>query len=232
MTGIQERSTEATRCIAVLGASGCAREMYWHIRDTYPGMRVVFIDDVTDMKEVTIGDQTVPVVKNWKFDAVHLDGPDASPTCVKEFVLGIGSPRARKQMVRKALDSGLRPAATIIHPRALVQGTDCRIGVGGIICPGCVLTTNIVVGDYVLLNYNTTVGHDAVLCDYVTCSPGCSVSGNVVLGEGVSLGAGTVVREKVSIAPGVVAGAQSCVVKDISEPGVTVVGIPARKLTQ
>lgn len=221
-----------TKCIAVLGAGGFAREMYWHIKAVHPQMRIVFIDDVTDMTQVVIGDQTVPIVKDWKFEAVYLDGPDRPPTRVEEFVLGIGSPAAKKEMVLKAIDSGLRPAPTIVHPRALVQGCDCRIGVGGVIAPGCILTTNVAMGDYVLLNLNTTVGHDAVLGDYVTCNPGCSISGNVVLGEGVSLGTGTVVREKVSIAPGVVAGAQSCVVKDISEPGVTVVGIPAKKLTQ
>ncbi len=216
--------------IAVLGAGGFAREMYWHIKDTHPSACIVFVDDVSDATQVTIGRHVVHVVKDWRFDALPLDGHDAPPVRVEEFVVGIGSAVVKRKMVAKALESGLRPAATLIHPRAIVQGDDCRIGAGGVICPGCIVTTNVIVGDYVLLNLNTTVGHDAVLGDYVTCNPGCSVSGNVVLGEGVSLGTGTVVREKITIAPGVVAGAQSCVVKDVTEAGITVAGIPAKKL--
>lgn len=209
--------------LVVLGAGGFAREMYWHINGAYPDARIVFVDDVTETKEVVIAGQAIPVVKDWKFDAVH-------GTKFEEFVLGIGNPASKKKLVQRAIENGLKPAPTIVHPRALIQGADCRIGVGGIISPGCVLTTNVTVGDFVLLNLNCTVGHDAVLCDYVTCNPGCCISGNVTLGEGVSLGTGTVVREKISIAPGVVTGAQACVVKNVEDPNITIIGVPAKKL--
>jgi len=39
-----------------------------------------------------------------------------------------------------------------------------------------------------------------------------------------------VVREKIAIATGVTTGAQACVVKNVDEPNVIVVGIPAKKL--
>jgi len=211
------------RNLVVLGAGGFAREMYWHIKGAHPDARVVFVDDVTDTKEIMMAGEAIPVVKDWRFDCVQGVKFD-------EFVLGIGNPATKRKLAARALESGLKPAPTIIHPRALVQGSDCRIGVGGIISPGCVLTTNVRVGDFVLLNLNCTVGHDAVLCDYVTCNPGCQISGNVTIGEGASLGTGTVVREKISIAPGVITGAQACVVKSIDEPSITVAGVPAKKL--
>ena len=209
--------------VVVLGAGGMAREMYWHIKALDPDARVVFVDDLSDTKEIAIAGEVITVVKDWKFDSIQ-------GIKFEQFVLGTGSPETKKKLAARALESGLRPAATIVHPRAFIQGADCRIGVGGIISPGCVLTTNVQVGDFVLLNLNCTVGHDAILGDYVTCNPGCSLSGNVTLGEGVSLGTGTVVREKTSIAPGVVTGAQACVVKNVDEPNVTVIGVPAKKL--
>jgi acetyltransferase-like isoleucine patch superfamily enzyme len=52
----------------------------------------------------------------------------------------------------------------------------------------------------------------------------------VTLGEDCLLGAGTVIRPGVRIARGVTTGALSCVVKDVDEPGITLVGIPARKV--
>ena len=216
--------------IIILGASGFAREMYWHIKETYPAARLAFVDDVSDIPSVVIAGRAIPVVKDWRFDAVPADGPGQPPVRFEEFVLGVGDPKVKMALVRKALASGLRPAPTVVHPRALVQGLDCRIGVGGIIAPGCILTTNVILGDYVLLNLNTTIGHDAVIGDYVTCNPGCQISGNVTLGRGCALGTGTVVREKISIAPGVVTGAQACIVKDIQEPDITVVGVPAKRL--
>jgi sugar O-acyltransferase (sialic acid O-acetyltransferase NeuD family) len=216
--------------VAILGAGGFAREMYWHIKDAHPATTIVFVDDLTETTEVVMAGRIIPVVKNWKFDALYVEGRDRAPVACTEFVIGVGSPQARKTLVQRALACGLRPAPTVIHPRALVQGQDCEIGVGGVIAPGCVITTHVQVGDYVLLGVNVAVGHDTVIGDYVTCNPGSQVSGNVVLGEGVLLGTGAAVREKIVVAAGVLIGAQACVVKDINEPNITVVGVPARKL--
>jgi sugar O-acyltransferase (sialic acid O-acetyltransferase NeuD family) len=216
--------------IVILGAGGFAREVYWHIKGTYPSANLVFVDDVTETKELRMGGRVVPVVKDWKFDALRIDERCDRTDRFDEFIVGIGDPRGKQEIVKKALDSGLTPAPTIVHPRALVQGYDCEIGNGGIITPGCVLTTNVRIGDFVILNLCTTVGHDAVIGDYVTCNPGCQISGNVTIGAGAILGTGTVVRDKTDIAPGVVAGAQTCIVKSINEPNITVVGVPAKRL--
>ncbi len=216
--------------IAILGASRFAREMYWHIKETDPSIKIIFVDDVTETMKIQIGGHTIPVIKDWKLDAVPINSTNKHYESFNEFIIGVGSPKAKRILVQKALASGLTPAATIIHPRALVQGNDCTIGVGGIISPGCIVTTNVKIGDYVLINLNCTVGHDAVIEDYVTCNPGCCISGNVMIGEGAELGTGTVVREKIIIAPGVQIGAQTCIVKNIVEPNITVAGVPAKNL--
>ncbi|NIA13171.1 MAG: hypothetical protein GWP08_03750 [Nitrospiraceae bacterium] len=216
--------------IAILGTGDFAREMYWHVRDAVPGAAPVFVDDVTDKTSIDIGGKAVPVIKDWRFDAVGADDPDAPPQRVETFVIGVGSPAAKRGLVAKAIEAGLQPAPTVVHPRALVQDPKCRIGVGGVITPGCILTTNIAIGDYVLLNLNCTVGHDTVIGDYATCNPGCQISGNVYVGEGASLGTGTAVRQGIRLAAGIVTGAQACVVKNFDEPGVTIAGVPAKPL--
>jgi sugar O-acyltransferase (sialic acid O-acetyltransferase NeuD family) len=209
----------------ILGAGGLAREVYWHIRNTYPSFyKFIFVDDVTDRTNIEIGKKIYPVEKNWSFDKYETDKKYI------KFTVGVGDTSTRMKMVEKALETGLTPLPTIIHPSAVIQDPDCRIGRGGFIGPNCTLTTNIKIGDYVTLNLNTTVGHDAVIEDYVNCAPSCSVSGNVHLKNGVSLGTGTVVREKIFIASFVTSGAQSCIVKNIMEDNVTVVGIPAQIL--
>lgn len=216
--------------LALLGAGGFAREMYWHVLDTWPYTPVVFVDDVTDTLTVSVGGRQFPVIKDWDFK--HIDGIPGTkgPITIRHFSIAIGEPKAKRIMAAKAIEAGLEPAPTVIHPRALVQGNDCTIGRGGVIAPGCVITTNVTIGDYVLINLNCTVGHDAVLRNFVTCNPGCHVSGNVTLGEGVSLGTGTAVREKTAIAAGVITGAQSCVAKNIETENIVVAGVPAKPL--
>lgn len=216
--------------IAILGAGGCAREVYWYIHDTCPETEVIFVDDLTEVTAIRMGEETVPVVKDWRFEGIR-SGRTGQLCNVTEFVVGVGLPHVKRILVKKALDSQLRPASTVIHPRAVILDPGCVIGMGGVIAPGAVITANVQLGDYVLINYNATIGHDTWIGDYASCNPGCNVSGNVKIGEGVCLGAGTVVREKSVIAPDVITGAQCCVVSDINTPGITVVGIPARELT-
>ncbi len=205
--------------LIILGAGGFAREIVWHARDAYPGVTIALVDDLSGITEVAVGGQVLPVVGDWDFSRF----PDS---CFARFVVGVGDPQSKRVMVRKALDCGLRPADTIVHPKAVVQDVD--LGVGGVIAPGCVLTANIHVGNYVLLGINVSIGHDAQVGDYVTCNPGAIVSGNTQLGPGSYVGAGAFLREKTRIAPGVTVGAQACVTKDITEAGITVAGVPAR----
>ena len=217
------------RRIAILGAGGCAREVYWYIRETWPDSDVVFVDDLTELTALRMGESLVPVIKNWCFDAVRFT-PTGDPCPVSEFIVGVGLPAVKKIMVEKALAHALCPAPTLIHPRAIVIDPGLQAGSGGFVAPGTVLTTNVQLGDYVSVHYNVTIGHDTVIGDYASCNPGCNISGNVTLGKGVLIGAGSVIREKVRIADDVIAGAQSCVVNDILVPGSKVVGVPAREL--
>ena len=213
------------KSLVSLGAGGSARETYWFVKDTYPDAALCFVDDVSDVTEVAIADDVVPVVKDWSFS--RLD-PDGSRGGFRQFIVAVAEPAAKRVLVEKALASGLEPAPTLIHPGAIVRG-DCTIGRGGQIVAHSQLTTNATIGDYVCV-LDSTIGHHDVVGDYTTCFPGCRVSGDVTLGEDVLLGAGTVIRNGLTIARGVVTGASTCVVKDILTPDITVAGVPARPL--
>ena len=208
------------KSIVILGAGGLAREVFWHARDVYSSTEnFIFVDDVSNISELEIGNNTYSVVNDWDFSRLNVEG----------FIIGVGSPQVKMIMVDKALKAGLRPLPTVIHSRALVQDPTINCGLGGFIGPGCILTTNIKFGDYVVLNLNCTIGHDAEIGDYVTVNPGCQVSGNCYLGKGASLGTGTVVKEKTFIAEFAVTGAQAAIVRDIVDPGVYA-GVPAQLL--
>lgn len=204
------------KTIIILGAGGFAREAYFHlIGSEYQNF--VFVDESAKVNELVLGNKRHKVISDWDFAKVGTD----------RFLVGVGNPKAKLTMSTKAIGCGLKPAESFIHSRAIVQ--DAEIGLGGIITPGCIVTTNVKIGNYVLLNLNSTVGHDTIIGDYVTVNPGCHISGNSVIGSNVLLGTGTAIRENIKIGDSIVTGAQAAVVTNLDEPG-TYVGVPARTI--
>lgn len=224
-TNAVAQATDPMDSLVILGAGGSARETYWFVRDTFPEIDLVFVDDVTGIAEVEIAGSIVPVVQDWDFSPHR-----QKERTFQQFIVGVAEPWVKRKLVEKALGRGLEPAPTLVHPRAIVRG-DCRLGRGGQIVAHSQLTTNATLGDYVMV-LDSTIGHHDVVGDYTTLYPGCKVSGDVTVGKDCLLGAGTVVRPGVRIADRVVTGALSCVVKDVEEPGITVVGVPAKPLVR
>jgi acetyltransferase-like isoleucine patch superfamily enzyme len=94
---------------------------------------------------------------------------------------------------------------------------------------GVVMTCDIRIGDFNLLNWNTTIGHDAVVGSYNVINPASSISGYVQLADACLLGTGCRVLEGLTIASGVTIGAGAVVTRSIADPGVWL-GVPAREL--
>lgn len=102
-------------------------------------------------------------------------------------------------------------------------------GVGTIICPGTIVTTNVKIGDFAIVNLNCTVGHDCKIGSFTTISPGVNISGNVTIGERCYIGTNAAIREGVTICDDVTIGMCAAVLNDITDPG-TYVGVPAKKI--
>lgn len=210
----------------ILGASGHAREVYWQAKiasnDSF--QQYLFVDDLNSITSIEVGEKSWPVIQDWNFLEYQRSSAQIG------FIVGVGNPKVKVQMVERALKAGLAPLPTIIHPSVVILDPACTIGQGGMISPNCVLTTNIKIADYVILNVGVSVGHDVQIDDFVTCAPQVAIAGNVHLKKGVSLGIGSIIREKLTIAPFVTIGAQACVLESINEPDSVLVGVPAKTL--
>ncbi len=142
-----------------------------------------------------------------------------------DFLIAVGSPAARRALAEQFESNGHSPAIAI-HPSAVI-GSACEMGPGTIICAGVQVSTNVRLGAHVHLNPNVTVGHDAVLADFVSVNPAATISGECHVGEGSLLGAGCVVLQELSVGSNATVGASACVVHDVADT-TNVLGVPAR----
>lgn len=205
--------------IIIYGAGGLGKEVLSLIRamDTFDP--VGFIDDGlrkgTEVKGLKVlgGVDTINVM--------------ATPV---NLVLAVGDPSTKAMLIKKMIDPARVYFPTLIHPSAIIQEeTMVSLGMGTIICAGCVLTTDIVVGNHVLLNLNTTVGHDVAIGDYASVMTGVNIAGNVKIGDGVMIGSGANIINNVSVGSFAKVGMGAVVIRDV-DPQATVVGVPARKV--
>ena len=117
---------------------------------------------------------------------------------------------------------------TWIHPTALLMG-EIEIGEGSFIGAYSILTTNIKVGSHSILNRGNHIGHDCIIGNYFSAMPGSIVSGSVHIGNMVYLGTNSSIIEKKYLSHNIKIGANSVVIRDITESG-TYVGTPAKRI--
>lgn len=144
------------------------------------------------------------------------------------YVVAIADPVARRRVVGEMEAAGL-DAEVIIDPRAVV-GPGTAVGAGSVILGLAFVSSSVVIGRHAQVNYTASVGHDAVLEDFVTVLPGANVGGAVTIGEGATIGSNATVLQGLRVGAGAMVGAAAVVTRDVGA-GVTVIGSPARPAT-
>jgi len=150
------------------------------------------------------------------------------------FAIGIGNQNIRQRLVGLYNDLTF---ANLIHPdatfgRAQKDAVLARRGI--IVAAGARLTNHIQIGNFVVLDRNSTVGHDCIIDDFVHIAPSACVSGNVQIGARCWIGAGAIINQgdvtaKLIIGNDTVIGSGSVVVR-ACEPRAVYVGIPAKRI--
>jgi sugar O-acyltransferase (sialic acid O-acetyltransferase NeuD family) len=202
----------------IVGAGGFGREVLGLVRD------IDAVDPTFDFLGY-LDDGEVDAGVIGRLGASVLGGSNQLASLDASYVIAIASARSRREIDAVAQGSQ-RMAATLRHPAAVVGG-DVWLSEGAIVCARAHLTTNIQVGRHSVINLGCTIGHDAVIGDFVTIHPGVHVSGGVVIEDGATLGTGSVILPGVRVGSGAVVGAGAVVARDVASL-VTVVGPAAR----
>ena len=208
--------------LIIFGASGFGREVSWlaeRINRVSPTWNLLgFMDDNEAIHGTEINGYRVL----GGTDAVG-NYPDAY------FVCAVGASKVREKIIgnMKAINPDIR-FATVIDPS--VEMSDLvTIGEGTIICAHTIITVNISIGDHVIINLDCTIGHDAILHDYVTLYPSVNVSGMTNIGRCSELGTGMQIIQGKTVGDYSIVGAGAVVVKDIPA-NCTAVGSPAKPI--
>lgn len=204
----------------IIGAGGFGREVAWiveRINSIKPTWNLKgFIDDNETLWGSTEGEY-------------HVFGGCEYLSALEDVyaVCAVGSSNVRKKIIEKLKDTSVK-FATLVDPSVLYSNS-VRIGEGAIVCAGTIITVDVNIGDHVIVNLDCTIGHDAVIDDFVTIYPSVNVSGNVLIGECSELGTGTQIIQGKKVISNTIIGAGAIVVKDCIESG-TYVGSPAKKI--
>ena len=203
--------------VFILGAGGFGREIL-DIFDELGRFNDVlgFLDEDPEIKGKEVNGKIVyPISKLEEY----------SPNELK-LACGIGIPgKNRTKVIEKTKKMGFE-YETIIHP-SVIKSKWSQFGEGCIVCAGSVLTTQVKIGNFSIVNYGCTVGHDVVIGNYTTLSPGAHISGHVSIGNECFIGTGAVTVQQVDIGNNSIIGAGAVVSKSIPDFALAV-GVPAK----
>lgn len=208
--------------IAIFGVGGFGREVLTLINDINKKENewniIGFFDDAYKKGEIING---IPI----------LGSTDDLNLWKKEIyiVIAIGDPKIKQKVINKINNSNVK-FPTVIHPTVIIGDTDyVKIGKGCIICAGNIITTNVEIKDFVILNLACTVGHDTIIGNYASFMPTCNISGDVVINDSVYCGTGVKIINQIEIGENSIIGAGAVVTS--SQPGnCTIVGVPAKAI--
>jgi sugar O-acyltransferase (sialic acid O-acetyltransferase NeuD family) len=207
--------------LIIIGAGGFGREVLSWAIDIEPTQQ--------DWRLYGFLDENSTALKNYSLPYAIFGSPSTyDPTENDVFVCAIGDPKKKLSICKKLKDRGAK-FTNLVHNSAII-GNGNKIGLGCILCPRSTITTNVVLGDFITINVNSGIGHDAVINDGVTISAQCDITGNTFLGEGVFIGSNAVILPSVKVGSYAVVGAGSMVLRKV-DPGTTVMGNPAKRIT-
>jgi len=144
-----------------------------------------------------------------------------------EVIISIADPRIKKKIYKTLKFNSLLNFPSLIHPNVLIGKDEVIIGYGCIICASNIITVNIVIGNFVILNLGCTVGHDSKIGDYSSFMPSVNISGEVIISEKVYVGTGAKIINQIEIGENSIIGAGAVVSKSIPS-NCTAVGVPAK----
>lgn len=142
------------------------------------------------------------------------------------IVMAIASPRIVEKIV-KAISLANIDFPNIISPDIVfLDKNNYSLGIGNIITTGCLISCNVHIGNFNILNGFISIGHDTKIGNYNSIMPSVKISGEVTIGNRNFFGVNSVILQQITIGDDTVIGANSLVLRN-TKNGMTYIGNPA-----
>jgi sugar O-acyltransferase (sialic acid O-acetyltransferase NeuD family) len=206
--------------IVIVGAGGFGLEVYRWAKDSLP---------CTEYRVKGFLSSRPEDLDGFGFEEKIL-GDDVSYAVQENdrFVFAIGSIEAKKRSVQRMKARDMK-CVNLIHPSAVVASS-ARLGEGVILCPFALVSDHVVLGDFVMMNFHSSCGHDTKVGKYGMFSPYATANGFVTMEDEVFLGTHATVTGHRKVGVGAKISANSVAMQDVPAGGF-VFGVPGKVKT-
>ena len=205
--------------IVIVGAGGFSREVYYWAKDSFSNDNFRIKGFLSYNKKD---------LNNFNLE-VGIIGNDDDYKIRKNdrFIVAIGDIDIKKRAVDRLKKKGAK-FISLIHPTAIIIPT-AKIGEGVVICPYCLVSDDVKLDDFVMMNTYSSCGHDVQVGKYCILSPYVALNGFVTLENEVFLGTHATVISYKKVGFQAKISANSVVMRDVP-PGYMVFGVPGKNI--
>ena len=203
--------------ILIVGAGGFAREVYYWANDSFSKenykVKGFLSYNQKDLDGYNIKADIIGNDDNYKIEEND------------RFIIAIGEIDIKKRAVNRLKKRGAK-FISLIHPTAIIIPT-AKIGEGVVICPYCLISDNVQLDNFVMMNTYASCGHDVQVGKYSILSPYVALNGFVKLEDEVFVGTHATVISYKKVGFQSKVSANSVVMRDVP-PNRMVVGVPGK----
>jgi len=206
--------------IAIVGAGGFGREVKMlidQLNEKTPLYEIIGFYDDKAHADIINGIPYLGVIEN-------INKVDFS-LCL---AIAIADPTTKKKIIGTIYNENIE-YPNLLHPSVIIGKDNVFLGRGNIICAGVIITVDIEIENFVILNLSCTLGHDTKIKSFCSFMPTVNISGEVLIHDCVYVGTGAKIINLLEIGENTIVGAGAVVAKSLPA-NCTAVGIPAKPI--
>jgi sugar O-acyltransferase (sialic acid O-acetyltransferase NeuD family) len=145
------------------------------------------------------------------------------------IIFSIGNPSIIQKIYKKIYNNKISYPNILSPDCIFLDQSNFNLGKGNIIMPQSLISCNVTIGDFNLMNCGTSIGHDSKIGSFNSFMSYSKISGEVKIGDSNYFGACSLVLQQKKIGNNTVIGASSVIMRNTEDEN-SYLGNPAVKI--